>query len=102
MRHGTELRVSFAGDVSETTVFATDARTLQTNLAAADDLIGRFQASAAVYRATPAQARDGRRHHRRAGPTYWSGAQSAATIGFLTRFTHPPAATAPRTRLHPP
>src|SRR3546814_13673552 len=82
MRHGTELRVSFAGDVSETTVFATDERTLQTNLAAADDLIGRLQASDAVYRATPEQARDGGRPHRWDGSHPWSGASSDSFLGF--------------------
>jgi hypothetical protein len=94
MRHGTELKVSFAGDVSETTVFATDERTLQTNLAAADDLINRLQASDAVYRANPERERDGR-SHRWDGSHLWSGASSDAVLAFLDRFsTHEDASRA--------
>lgn len=94
MRHGTELKVSFAGDVSETTVFATDERTLQANLAAADDLIGRIQASDVIYRANPEQARDGR-PHRWDGSHLWSGASSDAVLAFLDRFsTHEDASRA--------
>lgn len=95
MRHGTELRVSFAGDVSETTVFATDERTLQDNLAAANDLIDRLQASDAVYQANPEQAREGGRSHRWDGSHYWSGASTDAILGFLDRFsTHEDASRA--------
>ncbi len=95
MRHGTELRVSFAGDVSETTVFATDDRTLQANMTAANDLIDRLQASQAVYRANPEQAREGGRPHRWDGSHLWSGASSDAVLGFLDRFsTHEDASRA--------
>ncbi|WP_163594822.1 hypothetical protein, partial [Klebsiella pneumoniae] len=83
----TELRVSFAGDVSETTVFATDDRTLQVNLAAANDLIDRLQASEAIYRANPEQTRAGGRPHRWDGSHFWSGASSDAVLGFLDRFS---------------
>jgi hypothetical protein len=94
MRHGTKLRVSFAGDVSETTVFATDERTLQANMDAADDLISRLRASDAVYQANPEQARDGR-SHRWDGSHLWSGASSDAVLTFLDRFsTHEDASRA--------
>jgi hypothetical protein len=68
MRHGTELRVSFEGDISETTVFSTTERTLTANFAATDDLISRL--AAVTHEADPEQPRDGGRPHR------WSGSRS--------------------------
>lgn len=39
MRHGTELDLSFGGSIAETTVFASDEKTIESNLAAVDDLV---------------------------------------------------------------
>lgn len=95
MRHGTELKVSFAGDVSETTVFATDEQTLHANFAAAEDLLRRLEADGIAYRKDPEQDREGGRPHRWVGSHTWTGASSDQILGFLDRFsTHEDASRA--------
>ncbi|TIP24251.1 MAG: hypothetical protein E5X67_29845 [Mesorhizobium sp.] len=94
MRHGTELNVAFAGDVSETTVFSLASRPLQDNLAAATDLIRRLSATA-HHVPNPTQARDGDRIHRWEGSHLWTGSPPEAVLAFLDRFsTHEDAARA--------
>jgi hypothetical protein len=93
MRHGTELRVSFAGDISETTVFSTAERTLAGNFAAAEDLVSRL--SDVSYQADPEQPRNDGRPHRWAGSHFWTGAPSDYVLAFLDRFsTHEDASRA--------
>jgi hypothetical protein len=95
MRHGTQLKVSFAGDVSETTVFSSDERTLRANFAAAEDLINRLQTSGVSYQSNPEQKRDGDKQHKWTGSHLWSGAKSQEVLAFLDRFsTHEDAARA--------
>lgn len=95
MRHGTELKVSFAGDVSETTVLATDERTLRANYAATEDLFLRLQTAGVSYRRDPEQEREGGRVHRWTGSHLWTGATSDQVLGFLDRFsTHEDASRA--------
>jgi len=94
MRHGTEMRVSFAGDVSETTVFATDEETLDQNWRAVDDLIAGLS-DGFDYAADPAQTRDGGRGHAWRGSHYWSGVPAEHVLEFLDRYrTHEDAARA--------
>ena len=40
MRHGTDMKLSFSGNISETTVFSRDPKRLQHNLEAAEGLVG--------------------------------------------------------------
>lgn len=95
MRHGTQLKVSFAGDVSETTVFATDERTLRSNFAAVQDLIARLQSDQVTYVKDPEQMRGGSRVHRWNGSHLWEGASSQQVLAFLDRFsTHDDASRA--------
>lgn len=94
MRHGTELKVAFAGDVSETTVFSLAERTLQNNLKATDDLIRRLSATT-PHIAGPVQARDDDRLHRWDGSHLWTGAGVEPVLSFLDRFsTHEDASRA--------
>lgn len=95
MRHGTELKVSFAGDVSETTVFATDERTVRANFTAVEDFLRRLEAEGVIYQKDPVQARAGGRIHRWGGSHLWTGAASDHVLGFLDRFsTHEDASRA--------
>jgi hypothetical protein len=95
MRHGTKLRVSFAGDVSETTVFATDEATLTANFAAASDLIDRLQTAGVSYTKDPQQNRPDGRLHRWVGSHLWVGANAQHVLTFLDRFsTHEDASRA--------
>ncbi|HET7463294.1 MAG TPA: Z1 domain-containing protein [Longimicrobium sp.] len=95
MRHGTALKVSFAGDVSETTVFDTDERTLLANHAAASDLIDRLQGDGVRHTPTPEQPRGPGRVHRWNGSHLWTGANPQQILGFLDRFaTHEDASRA--------
>lgn len=95
MRHGTELKVSFAGDVSETTVFSTDEGILRVNRDAAEDLILRLGTAGVSYCRDPEQSRDGGRLHRWVGSHLWSGAAADHILAFLDRFrTHEDASRA--------
>lgn len=95
MRHGTELKVSFAGDVSETTVFATEEPTLRANLAAAEDLVSRLQFSGVTHHTDPEQQRGDGRPHRWTGSHLWTGASFESVLAFLRRFgTHEDASRA--------
>jgi hypothetical protein len=93
MRHGTELRVSFAGDVSETTVFATDAASLQHNFQSIDEFLGGLDSDHHV--ADPSQRRNGGRSHSWKGSHYWTDVPAERVVGLLERFrTHEDAARA--------
>jgi hypothetical protein len=95
MRNGTTLKVSFAGDVSETTVFATDEQTLLANHAATADLVERLQTAVVRYVQNPEQPRSLGRVHRWNGSHLWTGASAQQILGFLDRFrTHEDASRA--------
>lgn len=95
MRHGTELRVSFAGDVSETTVFSTDKHTLEQNQFAVEDFLGRLAAEEISHVPDPRQDRTGGRAHRWKGSHKWVGVPPEHILTFLDLFsTHEDAARA--------
>ena len=95
MRHGTELRVSFAGDVSETTVFSTDKRILEQNRIAVEDFLGRLAAEGIKHVPDPRQDRTGGRPHRWQGSHKWAGVPPEHILSFLGLFsTHEDAARA--------
>lgn len=94
MRHGTEMRVSFAGDVSETTVFATDEQTLDLNWRAVDNLLTGLS-DGFGYVPNPVQARSGSRGHAWQGSHYWSDVPADRVLELLDRYrTHEDAARA--------
>ena len=93
MRHGTKLRISFAGDISETTVFATDAQTLSVNHEAVDAFITNLGVGS-NYMAGTEQARGAGASHRWKGSHYWSAVPADDVLALLARYrTH---ADAPR------
>lgn len=95
MKHGTVLQVSFAGDVSETTIFATGQRVLDQNWSVAQDFIGRLLRSKAAYLPDPEQERTEGRINRWVGSHLWTDASAADVLTFLDRFsTHEDAARA--------
>lgn len=99
MRHGTTMRVSFAGDISETTIFQTDETALQRNFAAAEKLIGDLQASAR-HEPDPKRPRAGGRPHRWTGSHLWSEVAPEAILHFLESYsTHDEAPRANTTLL---
>lgn len=96
MRHGTEIQISFAGDISETTVFSTEERTLAANLVAAQEFVSRLPDEG--YVPDPQQARAGGSVHRWRNSHYWQGVPAERVVDFLDRYsTHDdaPRANAP-------
>lgn len=94
MRHGTELRIAFAGDVSETTVFSLAERPLQGNLDATADLVRRLDLES-IYVPHASQPRGDGRIHAWEGSHYWTGANAQTILAFLDRFsTHEDASRA--------
>lgn len=94
MRHGTELRIAFAGDVSETTVFSLAERPLQGNLDATVDLVRRLDIES-IYVSHASQPRGDGRTHSWDGSHYWSGTSAQTVLTFLDRFsTHEDASRA--------
>lgn len=95
MRHGTEMQVSFAGDISETTVFSTAQRTLEQNHAAASDFIGRLTGGGITHVPDPEQRRPSGRANRWKGSHLWTGVPADYVLTFLDMFsTHEDAARA--------
>ncbi|MER8372375.1 Z1 domain-containing protein [Mesorhizobium sp. M1406] len=95
MRHGTELQVSFAGDVSETTVFSTNQQILEQNRTAAADFLGRLAIDGISHTPDPEQARPGGRTNRWKGSHLWSNVPAGHVLTFLDMFsTHEDAARA--------
>ncbi len=95
MRHGTELQVSFAGDISETTVFSTTQRVLEQNHAAASDFIERLASDGIVHIPDPEQRRPSGRPNRWKGSHLWTGVPAGHVMSFLDMFsTHEDAARA--------
>ena len=95
MRHGTELQVSFAGDVSETTVFSTNKRVLQQNRFAVEDFLGRLVSDGIRYVQDPRQDRADGSAHRWQGSHMWAGVPAEHVLSFLGLFsTHEDAARA--------
>lgn len=86
MRHGTTMRVSFAGDISETTIFKTDGSTLRCNFSAAERLVAELQTSAR-HQPDPEQQRSGGRPHRWIGSHLWSEADPEAVLRFLEGYS---------------
>lgn len=95
MRHGTQLQVSFAGDISETTVFSTARRVLERNFEAASDFLGRMGGDGIIHIPDPEQQRPGGRLNRWKGSHLWTGVPADHVLFFLDRFsTHEDAARA--------
>lgn len=95
MRHGTELHVSFSGDISETTVFSTAPRVLEQNHQTTADFLSRMSDSGIVHVPDPEQPRPGGRIHRWKGSHLWKSVPPDHVLGFLDRFsTHDDAARA--------
>lgn len=100
MAHGTKVRIAFAGDISETSVFATDDAVVQSNMAAADDLIRRL-GSNFNYEHGHSQPRGDKRQHLWAGSHYWQGVPVEEVLAFLGRYrTHADAPRANAALLH--
>ena len=95
MRHGTKLQVSFAGDVSETTVFSTNKRELEQNRFAVEDFLGRLASDGIRHIQDPRQDRADGRAHRWQGSHMWAGVPAEHVLSFLGLFsTHEDAARA--------
>lgn len=95
MRHGTELQVSFAGDVSETTVFSTSKRILDQNWFAVRDFLSRFAAGGITHIPDPEQNRPQGRTNRWKGSHLWTDVPATHVLSFLNLFsTHEDAARA--------
>lgn len=95
MRHGTELQVSFAGDISETTVFSSAKAVLERNKAAVSDLLSRLDTPGISHEADPSQPRGGGRGHRWNGSHLWKTVPVSDILTFLNDFsTHEDAARA--------
>jgi len=95
MRHGTKLQISFAGDISETTVFSTAEQILEKNHAAASDFIGRLTGEGIVHVPDPEQQRLSGRANRWKGSHMWTGVPAGYVLSFLDMFsTHEDAARA--------
>ena len=95
MQHGTELQVSFAGDISETTVFSTNQRILDQNHAAASDFLGRLTSDGIMHIPDPEQQRPSGRSNRWKGSHLWMGVPAGHVLSFLDKFsTHEDAARA--------
>lgn len=95
MQHGTELQISFAEDISETTIFSTSPRVLENNRDAVADLVLRLDRSAAVHRQDPVQPRGEGRTHRWRGSHFWQDAPVDLILPFLQRYsTHEDASRA--------
>lgn len=93
MRHGTELQISFAGDVSETSVFSTDERTLAANFAAAGDFIAGLPGDR--HTGNPEQGRSGSSVHRWRDSHLWRDVPVENILALLDRFsTHEDASRA--------
>jgi hypothetical protein len=95
MKHGTVLQVSFAGDVSETTVFSTGQRVLDQNWSTTQDFIGRLTTGKFTYFSDPEQKRVEGRTNRWIGSHLWTDVPVTEILSFLDRFsTHEDAARA--------
>lgn len=95
MRHGTELQVSFAGDISETTVFSTNQRTLEQNHTAVSGFLGRLTGDGIGHIPDPEQARPSGRQNRWKGSHLWTGVPAGYVVSLLDMFsTHEDAARA--------
>ncbi|SCB30709.1 Z1 domain-containing protein [Rhizobium multihospitium] len=95
MRHGTELQVSFAGDISETTVFSVNPDVLRQNHKAALEFVRQLSDIGIRQTPDPSQLRPGGRSHRWKGSHLWSGVPVDTVLTLLDRFsTHEDAARA--------
>ena len=95
MRHGTKLQVSFAGDVSETTVFSTNKQILEQNWFAVEDFLSQLAAGGIIHIPDPEQTRPAGRSNRWIGSHLWTGVPATHVLSFLDRFsTHEDAARA--------
>ena len=94
MRHGTEINVTFQGDINETVNFWRTRERLSSNWAAATKLIAEIEADGtspepprgAVQTGTP-------------GPAVWKGVRPEMIIDFLTAYREHEAARKVKTRL---
>jgi hypothetical protein len=89
MRHGQEMRVSFAGAILETTVFHRDPGIIQRNYAATQRLLDRL---GAPTEDSPSRDRPEGRVNRWQGSLLWRGVPATEVITFLGEMrTHPDA-----------
>ncbi len=84
MRHGTELQLSFARSISETVVFHRGARTIETNLSAADKFIRRLGEPSET---SPERSRPNGGRHRWSGTSLWSDVSAEEVMVFLDSYT---------------
>lgn len=88
MRHGIELDISFAGDISETTVFSIDEKAVEDNLKAVGSLVAKL----GVAERDPRRQRPGERIERWEGTRLWNDISADVISAFLLRMTTHPAA----------
>jgi hypothetical protein len=95
MKHGTEVRVSFAGSISETTIFHRHAEGVAHNFEAVAALLRRLGAADATE---PTQPRPGRAHTWR-GTHVWADVPVDEVLSFLAEYRTHPQADRANTRL---
>jgi hypothetical protein len=81
MRHGTELDLSFAGDITETTVFNVDERSTTDNLATVNAFIQKLGEPID----SPSQDRPGGKTEKWVGTYLWNDVAADAVAGFLRK-----------------
>jgi hypothetical protein len=86
MRQGTELQISFAGDILETIVFHKDATTINNNYRAAKDLLDRLTVGGKGPSPKPTQERPGGREQPFGGLS-WTHVTAAEICRFLREYT---------------
>ncbi|GAA4428759.1 Z1 domain-containing protein [Bremerella cremea] len=90
MRHGTRLDISFAGKVSETTVFHRDEDKLQANMAATVSLIRKLKESGIPIERNPVRDRLHGRGHKWTGAAAWKDVPADILCEYLNGFLpHP-------------
>lgn len=90
MRHGSHLDISFAGKVSETTVFHRDEDKLQANLASTISLVRKLNEAGISIEKNPARARQHGRGHSWQGAVAWKDVPAEIVCEYLNGFLpHP-------------
>ena len=84
MRNGVELDLSYAGDITETTVFRVDRKALQDNLQAVTTLIEKIKAPPEE---DPVRARPDGREEKWIGSYLWTGVDVESVAAFLGSFS---------------
>ena len=84
MRHGTELRLSFAHSISETVVFHRDAHNISMNFNVVDNFIRRLGTPSET---DPTRSRPNGGTHRWSGTCLWSDVSAEQVMAFLDSYT---------------